>query len=136
MKVTRHQKMCRGSRAGHDVWFRPVTAGSEDVEVEALQADRRPSRWCAILCGTGSLIATYGAITSIGKPTEVASAGAIAAVLGFCSARAADRMRRPVLAFAGDVVRWRRWPLPDRVARWGDVRLIQPGHWNSPSGPG
>jgi hypothetical protein len=98
---------------------------SEDVEVEALQADRRSSRWCAILCGIGSLIATYGAITSIGKPTEVASASAIAAVLGFCSVRAADRVRRPVLAFAGDVVRWRRWPLPDRVVRWDDVRYVE-----------
>jgi hypothetical protein len=93
--------------------------------VEALPADRGSSRWCAILCGVGSLIATYGAITSIGKPTEVASASAIAALLGFCSFRAADRMRRPVLAFAGDVVRWRRWPLPDRVVRWDDVRYVE-----------
>jgi hypothetical protein len=98
---------------------------SEDVEVEALQADRSSSRWCAILCGIGSLIATYGAITSIGKPTEVASASAIGAVLGFCSLRAWDRMRRPVLAFAGDVVRWRRWPLPDTVVHWNDVRYVQ-----------
>jgi hypothetical protein len=98
---------------------------SEDVQVEALQAGRRSSRWCAILCGIGSLIATYGAITSIGKATEVASASAIAAVLGFCSVRAADRVRRPVLAFAGDVVRWRRWPLPDSVVRWDDVRYVE-----------
>jgi hypothetical protein len=98
---------------------------SEDVDVGALQADRSSSRWCAILCGIGSLIATYGAITSVGKPTEVAWASAIGAVLGFCSLRAADRMRRPVLAFAGDVVRWRRWPLPDRVVHWDDVRYVE-----------
>jgi hypothetical protein len=93
--------------------------------VETLQADRGPSKWCAILCGIGSLIATYGALTSIGKASEVASASAIGAVLGFCSLRAWDRMRRPVLAFAGDVVRWRRWPLPDSVVEWSDVRYVQ-----------
>jgi hypothetical protein len=34
-------------------------------------------------------------------------------------------MRRPVLAFGGDVVRWRRWPLPDTVVDWNDVRYVQ-----------
>lgn len=55
----------------------------------------------------------------------MASASAIGAVLGFCSLRAWDRMRRPVLAFGGDVVRWRRWPLPDTVVDWNDVRYVQ-----------
>jgi hypothetical protein len=93
--------------------------------VETLHADRGTSKRCAILCGTGSLIATYGVIAKIGEPTEVTSAIAIAAVLGFCSMRSADRMRRPALAFAGDVIRWRKWPLPDRVVRWDDVRYVE-----------